>query len=356
MRRRLQLVGRLAETWVRRPPSPTRLVLDLTRRCNLRCEMCRTWQRAAAGELTSEEIGSTLAALPRLTWLDLTGGEPFVRADIDAVFEAVVRNTAALTVLHFQTNGWQTRRIESTTRRLRSMAKDVEIIVTVSIDGPPSLHDRIRGREGSCARARDTARALMGIPGIDVHIGTTIGSSNAHAIEPLHAWLRAELPGFTARRWHLNWLQRSEHFFGNASMDDPREVPPDSAILDHLRRRGLPRSLVELMEAVFLVNLDAHRRGEPAGVRCQALRSTAFLSPEGDVYPCHVYDRPLGNVRERSFAEIWDAAATRAARRDIEALACGGCFTACEAYPAMAGAPLRTAVLTARRLADMVTR
>src|SRR5690606_23237770 len=104
------------------------------------------------------------------------------------------------------------------------------------------------------------------------------------------------------------------------------------------------------------VNLDAHRRGEPAGVPCQALRSTAFVSPEGDVYPCHVYDRPLGNLRELGFSAIWNAAATRTARRDIEALACGGCFTACEAYPALAGAPLRTAALTARRVAKMVVR
>ena len=40
----------------------------------------------------------------------------------------------------------------------------------------------------------------------------------------------------------------------------------------------------------------------------QALRSTAFVSPEGVLYPCHVYDRPLGNLREKPLAEIWRAA------------------------------------------------
>ncbi len=318
--------------------------------------MCRTWERAAASELTADEIGALVRDLPRLTWLDLTGGEPFVRADIEAVLHAVVHDAAALTVLHFQTNGWQTQRIEAIVRRLRSIARTIELIVTVSIDGPPAIHDRIRGRTGSCARAVATARALAAIDGVDVHVGTTVGSSNAHLLDDMHAWLKAELPGFDARRWHLNWLQRSQHFFGNADLAEPHAVPPGRAIEDHLRRRGLPRSLVELMEAVYLVNLDAHRRGEPSGVPCQALRSTAFVSPEGDVYPCHVYDRPLGNVREAPFTEIWGAADTLAARRDIEALACGGCFSACEAYPALAGAPLRTAALTARRLARMATR
>src|SRR5688572_427065 len=176
MRRRLELVGRLAETWIRRPPSPTRVVLDLTRRCNLRCEMCRTWERARGPELSAPEIGSLVAELPRLTWLDLTGGEPFVRRDIDAVLEAVVANARALTVLHLQTNGWHTRRIEATTRWL---APRIQLIVTVSIDGPPDVHDRIRGREGSCVRALETARTLSAIA--EVHVGTTVTSSNAHA-------------------------------------------------------------------------------------------------------------------------------------------------------------------------------
>ena len=354
MRRRLELITRLAETWVRRPSSPTRVVFDLTRRCNLRCEMCRTWERERSRELSAAEIGSVIAQLPRLTWLDLTGGEPFVRRDIDDVLEAIVANARALTMLHFQTNGWHTRRIEASTRRLRRLAPNVELIVTVSIDGTPPLHDRIRGREGSCKRAVETARVLSSIA--DVHVGTTVSSSNAYALEELHAWLRAELPAFHERRWHLNWLQRSQHFFGNAGVPTPSAVAPDDAIRDHLRRRGLPRSLVELMESVYLVNLDAHRRGEPVGVTCQSLRSTAFVSPEGDVYPCHVYDRPLGNVRELGFAAIWHSVATHAARRDIEALACGGCFSACEAYPALAGSPLRTAAVTLPRIARMVAR
>lgn len=354
MKRRLELIARLAETWVRRPPSPTRVVLDLTRRCNLRCEMCRTWERARSEELSAAEIGALVGQLSRLTWLDLTGGEPFVRRDIDDVLEAVVRNAGALTVLHFQTNGWHTRRIAASTRRLRRLAPNVELIVTVSIDGTPEIHDRIRGRAGACMRALDTARELSSIA--DVHIGTTVTSSNAHTLEDLHAWLRAQLPGFDVRRWHLNWLQRSQHFFGNAGVQTPHAVAPDDAIRDHLRRRGIPRSLVELMEAVYLVNLDAHRSGDAVGVTCQSLRSTVFVSPEGDVYPCHVYDRPLGNVRERSFAEIWDSTATHAARRDIQALACGGCFTACEAYPALAGSPLRTAAVTLPRIARMVAR
>src|SRR5207249_1941109 len=118
----------------------------------------------------------------------------------------------------------------------------------------------------------------------------------------------------------------------------------------HLVRRGVPRNLVDVMELVFLINLEFYQRGEPSGVTCQALRSACFISPEGELYPCHIYDRPLGNLHERRFVELWGSREVLAARSDIEErLACGGCFTACEAYPALAGAPLQTAAQTMRR-------
>ncbi len=341
------MIARLAETWVRRPPSPTRLVFDVTRRCNLRCSMCRTWEHPGTGALTGREIEAVLEQMPRLTWLDITGGEPFVRPDIERVLHAAATIPPGLTVLHFQTNGWMTERIVAGTKATRAAAPDVELIVTVSLDGPPHVHDVVRGREGSAQRALQTLAQLRALPGVEVHVGTTISSQTVNSLKQTEALLRAR--DFDLRRWHWNWLQTSGHFFGNEDIE-PRAVPPGDLLRQHLARRGMPRTLVELMESIYLVNLEAVSEGEPSGVPCQALRSAAFISPEGDLYPCHLYDRPLGNLREHSLAALWHGEDVRAARADIEALACGGCFSACEAYPALAGAPVRTAIVTGKRL------
>lgn len=346
--RRLALVGRLSETWFHRPPSPTRVVLDVTRRCNLRCAMCRTWEREAEHELTPAEVEQLMRALPRLTWLDVTGGEPFLRADIDEVFAAIVNGTRALHMLHFQTNGWMTDRIVKVTSSLRSTLRNADLIVTVSIDGPPRVHDEIRGREGSAKRAVATANRLVELEGVEVHIGTTVTDKNADRLEELERWLGTSLADFDRRRWHWNWVQRSEHFFANDSLPIARSTPPPELLAEHLRARGWPRTMVEAMESTYLLNLEAFHRSGKRNIDCEALRSTAFISPEGDVYPCHIYDRPVGSVRTQSFDEIWNGPPTAAAREDVESLRCGGCFSACEAYPAMAGAPLQTARATAR--------
>lgn len=348
LRGRAELIAGLAQTWWRRPTTPTRVVLDLTRRCNLRCAMCRTWEARAGLELSAAEIGRVLARMTELRWLDLTGGEMFVRRDIDAVLAAVLDATPAVRMLHFQTNGWFADRVLRGVVAIRAHRPELEPIVTVSVDGPAALHDRIRGRVGSFARAIATVRAIAAVPGVEVHVGTTVTRANIDALASTWAALQAELPGLPRTRWHWNAMQLSAHFYGNAAHADQR-VDVHAPLVEHLRARGMPRSLVDAMESAYLVNLAAVSRGEPSRIRCQALRSTLFLAPEGDVYPCHLYDRKLGNVRERDVLDIWSDVATLAARRDIEAVACGGCFSACEAYPAIAGSPLVAIRETIRR-------
>lgn len=307
--------------------------------------MCRTWKVDPAHELTVREIRQLLRGMPGLFWLDVTGGEPLFRKDAFEVFDAVLESTPHLLMLHFQTNGFMTERAVALCRHIRRR-RDVELVVTVSIDGPREVHDRIRGRQGSFDRALATFRALRAEAGVEVFVGTTLGPTNYDRIDELEAVLQREFPDFRSTEHHLNWVQRSSHFFQNA------DLPP---FTDHriarrqLRRRGVPRSLIDVMELVYLVNAHFTNQGEASEVTCQALRSAAFVSPEGDLYPCHMWDRPLGSLRDRSAEELWAAPETRAAREEAVALACGGCFTPCEAYPALAGAPFSTLRHTSRR-------
>ena len=349
--RRLQRPGflmRLAETWFHRPAAPTRVIIDLTRRCNLRCTMCKTWEAHPGHELTPSELRRILGQMPRLNWLDLTGGEVFLRRDAVELIEAACA-APSLGVLHFPTNGWFGDRILEAVERVGALRPDLDLLITVSIDGPPALHDRIRGREGSFARAMDTFLRLRAHGGVRAYVGTTITPDNADAIDALEGELRERIPDFAPDEWHWNWLQISQHFFHNQELARGPQPPAGTLVRRHIRRRGWPKNLVDAMELAFLINLEFYRRGEPTGIVCQSLRSTAFISPEGDLYPCHVYDRPLGNLRERTLQEVWNAPETLRARRDIEKLACGGCFTPCEAYPALAGAPAATVLQTGRR-------
>ena len=298
------LIARLTETWFHRPSTPTRVVMAPTRPSNLRCEMCHTWQATPGPELTPAEVRAILTQMPKLCWLDVTGGEIFLRRDATELLDAVLDAAPALRMLHFPTNGWFTARTVEAVRRVRERRPELSLIVTVSLDGPRDVHDRIRGRAGSYDRALETLRALRAIDGVGVYVGTTVTPSNADHITALGDALREAIPGFTAAEWHWNWLQISSHFFDNADLAALPSVKSERLVVTHLQRRGAPRSLVELMELVFLVNLESYLKGEPTGVPCQSLRSAGFISPEGDLYPCHVYDRPLGTLPTRPAPDL----------------------------------------------------
>jgi radical SAM protein with 4Fe4S-binding SPASM domain len=313
--------------------------------------MCHTYDLTPGDELTPAEFGRLCAAMPRLSWLDVTGGELFMRRDIEEVFDAICDNSPRLGVLHFPTNGWFGTRVVALAERIRSRRPDVELIITVSLDGPQEVHDRIRGRAGSFDRAIETFVALRKLKGVSTYVGTTLTSHNEASLETLRAELHRRVEGFDDRHWHWNWLQISEHFFDNraeVSARAPREV---ELCREHRHRRGLPRTPVDLMEWAFLLHLEDYLQGKRVGFDCQALHGSCFVSADGKLYPCHVYDRPLGDLREWNFdvAALWASQTVLDAREDIKQLACGGCFTPCEAYPALAGAPLSAGVRTVER-------
>jgi radical SAM protein with 4Fe4S-binding SPASM domain len=303
--------------------------------------------------LSPGEVGDVISQLTHLTWLDVTGGEIFVRKDAEQVIDAIIQNAPHLKLLHWPTNGWFTDRVVAAAKRVKAARPDIDLIITVSLDGPEELHESIRNRSGSFQRAVETFAQLRALPDVSVYIGTTVTRANRDRTGELEEFLVNRFPDFSSREWHWNWLQESEHFFKNGDVEDLKPEPDGQLVKDHLRRRGLPRGPVDLMELGFLLTLERYLQGEPTGVGCQALRSTCFISPEGDVYPCHVWDRPLGNLRETRFDEIWNGAKTLATREEVKVLACGGCFTPCEAYPALAGSPVSASANTVRGLARL---
>ena len=69
----------LLRTNAHRPPAPLKLNLCLTYWCQYRCKTCNIWQRKPTDELTTEEIVALVRENPNVNWVDLTGGEIFLR-------------------------------------------------------------------------------------------------------------------------------------------------------------------------------------------------------------------------------------------------------------------------------------
>ena len=66
----------------------------ITRKCNYRCKSCNVWKTQDSKELTTEEILYGLNELKKLGVVDLniTGGNPLLREDIDKIIEYASRH------------------------------------------------------------------------------------------------------------------------------------------------------------------------------------------------------------------------------------------------------------------------
>ena len=241
---------RVAHANVSRPASPFKLNLCLTYRCQYRCKTCNIWQRQPVDEMTTDELLTFVRKNRQVSWLDLTGGEIFLRPDIEEILLAITTSWKRLLLLHFPTNGFLTDRIVRAVSRLTGKGT-ARVIVTVSLDGDERLNDDIRGIRGGYQRQLETFRALRAIPGSRVVLGMTLSRYNAgHFEETFHACQR-DCPGLTIDDFHLNVAQLSDHYYGNQNTSAPIVPQPGEARAElslYRSMRGVPRSLAAWLE------------------------------------------------------------------------------------------------------------
>ena len=138
------------------------------------------------------------------------------------------------------------QRLEQACRRILA-ASPQRLVVSISLDGPPQLHDRIRGEQGSFERAVLSFARLRDL-GVASYFGMTLSPHNQDRLHETFAALQERIPALRWRDLHHNFIHTSGHYFGNEKMD---RLPPArmSELADEIMAlRGLPRSPTEALE------------------------------------------------------------------------------------------------------------
>ncbi len=161
------------------------LYLYLSGRCNLRCRHC--WVAPVAPEDGPEKLVAfdVLAeAILRakelgLSWIKLTGGEPFIRGDIIELLRFLRREELQIDI---ESNGTM---IDGDMARILRECGVRQ--VSISLDAARAeLHEWLRGLSGCHARAVDALRHL-GKEGITRQIIMSLYAENIEEIQPLAA-------------------------------------------------------------------------------------------------------------------------------------------------------------------------
>lgn len=323
---------------------PMKLTFCITYWCNYKCETCNIWKMKPTDELTLEEIQQFFRKSNRFSWIDLTGGEVTLRKDFVAVAEAAVENCRDLLMLHFPTNGYLSDKIVENTRAIMKM-KPNKLIITVSCDGDEKMNDEIRGIEGGYERQIETFKRLRDIPGVDVVLGMTLSAKNVDHFPQAFAAAKRHVPDLDHEDFHVNIIHEGAYLHNEENA--LRAKVEASALADateaYGRLRGRSPGPVNYLETTYLKNVRRYLETGKTPMRCHALRSSCFIDSWGHVFPCTIYDRKLGSLRDVDYdlGAIWHAQETRTVQSEIWESKCPQCWTPCEAYQSIMGNFLR---------------
>ncbi|WP_305042887.1 radical SAM protein [Geoalkalibacter sp.] len=310
---------------LRRGGKPYRLQslsLEVTHRCICRCDMCNIWKIPA--EVADLELADWLAvlrspALRHLRELDITGGEPFLRADLGELLQRIVafkpEHFPALRTLSITTNALLSERILAIVRECIGplRACGVDLVLACGVDAAGKLHDRIRNVPGAWERVQPTLSGLQEIraehANLILGIKTTIIPRNVH-----------ELPGIAnfAAKHDLFTIISPCILTANrfANLDKANELHFDPI---HVRK------MIEFYESspfawsghceALLGYLKTGTMRKP----CSAGYNTLFVRHNGEVFGCPVLANSVGDVRTQPLDRLFRGEAANQFRKQVGA-------------------------------------
>ncbi len=281
------------------------LVLNPHSRCNCRCAMCDIWKTTGVQELSPADLQRQLDSIDRLRvqWVVFSGGEALLHSNLWRLCEILRERKIRITLL-------------SSGLLLSSRAVPITVYiddVIVSLDGPPEIHEAIRG----VSRAYDLlAAGVARIRAIDPEFGVsarcTVQRSNfrhlAATVETARAlglnsisFLAADLES-TAFFRPAGWPSEKQNQIALSST----EVTLLEAEIEALIAQGECGGFVRESPAK-LRRIARHFRvhlGEAAAVapECNAPWTSAVVEADGAVRPCF-FHRPIGHLASGSSLE-----------------------------------------------------
>src|SRR5918996_2849564 len=301
------------------PFQPLYVKLKVFYGCNLKCEMCNHWRETRELPVSSDRFKEVLSELAGLGTkkIHISGGEPMLRPQVP---ELVEQGSALGIKVTMTTNG-----------TLIDKAKAKRLVegglrgVNIFIDSPiRKMHEKIRGVEGAfkaTIKAVELFRRYKHKGKITIRINTVVSRTNYQTLEGLPG-LAHELGADG-----INLIPVDDHCGEILSMRKKDIALFNTEIAPKIAERAMALGLIVSDEDAFpFGRTDSEVRLGRAGRYafgyydkhpCYAPWTHSLIDFNGNVYVCCMTREripPLGNIKDRSFKDIWEGAAYRQIR------------------------------------------
>lgn len=264
-----------------------------TYRCPIKCYMCNIWKHPTKRE--EEFKPSLLEKLPQLDFANVTGGEPFIRDDIQEILRILGKKAKRIVI---STSGFFTEKI------LDIAKKNKNIGIRISIEGLPAANDELRGIKDGFDHGLRTLLELQRLGFKDIGFGITVSDRNARDMIELYQLAKGMNVEFATAAVHNSYYF---HKYNNKITKKDEVI----ACFEELIRDLLKgKRIKNWYRAYFNYGLINYIRGNKRLLPCEAGTENFFLDPWGEIRPCNgmeenIWFESMGNLHEKSFEEIW---------------------------------------------------
>jgi|TARA_B100000315_G_scaffold52460_1_gene46849 sulfatase maturation enzyme AslB (radical SAM superfamily) len=309
---------------------PEQIIFFVTAMCNLNCKMCFYDTSRRKDELSIEEIKKISSKMPRFYWLQISGGEPFLRPDLHEICSTFAKNNQ-VRAFNIPTNGYFVDKVVEQTRKMVESNPEAFFNIGISVLGIKEVHEEITGKKGSFDKAIQCYQRLHDLKkhhsNLGLHFTGNQNVENEKTLKQLFDFLMKE---YSPEHLSFN-LERGvdlNHKYSDSSLELFRE---NWIYLLNLvyKRKGyyfkLP--LKSLFYAIHILQKDIVYKvacHDKFVIPCYAARISAVIDETGNLYSCEMRKISLGRFRESGydFQSIWQGDVAKLERKDIKENRC----------------------------------
>jgi MoaA/NifB/PqqE/SkfB family radical SAM enzyme len=274
----------------------------VTYRCNARCNMCSRYKEPSK---ISEEISiETIKKLPKMYFTNITGGEPFLRNDLNDIVRELYKKSDRIVI---STNGYFTDKI------IKLCEEFPNVGIRVSIEGLEETNNTIRGLKDGFNKGYSTLKKLVEMKHPDVGFGMTVQDYNANDLVALYKLSDELNMEFATASLHNSFYFVESH---NIIKDRLMVAQNFEDLINELLKSNSPK---KWFRAYFNHGLINYIFGQKRLLKCNMAFDTFFVDPFGDVMPCNGTKEKnvMGNIVNDTFENVWNSKQANEVRNGV---------------------------------------
>lgn len=322
------------------PLKPKKLTIVLTYKCNSRCIMCNIWKKKIKDELSKAQWANILedSIFSKIEEITFTGGEPILHPQFLEIANLFVTKLPRLYKINLISNGLDNKRLINSVKSLLKILdnKNIELLVSVSLDGLYKIHQEIRGVPNAFKKTKESLLALKKLNKDNKFIldsGAVMMNRNIDHISQLQSWLKK----YNIHS-HLQIVGFHENYISNLSEQSSADFTKKDKgkILKWLDKLSNPCSWRDLRSYYWADLFQMYKFGKNRTTPCPFLYDAFAMDSMGEIYYC-LSEKSIGNVlKDGNVSSIYFNKTNLKFRKLMKSNQCLKCNSGCDVSEALA--------------------